>query len=345
MTEKKTASVDYKQAGVDIAAGEQAVKNIKGRVRSTYNENVLSELGSFGGLYRMDKEAWDKPILVSSTDGVGTKLMVAIRAGIYDSVGQDLVNHCVNDILVQGAIPQFFLDYIGVGKLSVDVITSIVDGFVKACKENNCVLIGGEMAEMPGLYKEGDFDLAGTIIGLVEEDYLLPRVSMQEGDVLLALPSSGLHTNGYSLARKVLFEVMNLDVDSLLPGTDKTVGEALLAVHKSYLHELMPYLKDPGLRALAHITGGGIAGNLSRVIPDHLQAQIKLDHDHIPPLFKVIQEGGNVSDEVMKQTFNLGIGMILVLSKDLADKLHNSISARYLGEIISSDAKERVMFR
>ncbi|NLO44601.1 MAG: phosphoribosylformylglycinamidine cyclo-ligase [Candidatus Cloacimonetes bacterium] len=345
MTEKKTASVDYKQAGVDIAAGEQAVKNIKDRVRTTYNKNVLSELGSFGGLYRMDKEAWDKPILVSSTDGVGTKLMVAIMAGKFDSVGQDLVNHCVNDILVQGAIPQFFLDYIGVGKLSVDIITSIIDGFVKACKENNCVLIGGEMAEMPGLYKEGDFDLAGTIIGLVEEDYLLPRASMQEGDVLYALPSSGLHTNGFSLARKVLFDIMKLDVDSMLPGGDKTVGETLLAVHKSYLHELMPYLKDPGLRALAHITGGGIAGNLSRVIPDHLQAQITLDHNQIPQIYKVIQKGGNVSDEVMKQTFNLGVGMILVLSKDLADKLQHDVSARYLGEIILSCEKDRVVFK
>ncbi|MCB5235187.1 MAG: phosphoribosylformylglycinamidine cyclo-ligase [Candidatus Cloacimonetes bacterium] len=337
--------MDYKQAGVDIAAGEQAVKNIKDRVRTTYNKNVLSELGSFGGLYRMDKEAWDKPILVSSTDGVGTKLMVAIMAGKFDSVGQDLVNHCVNDILVQGAIPQFFLDYIGVGKLSVDIITSIIDGFVKACKENNCVLIGGEMAEMPGLYKEGDFDLAGTIIGLVEEDYLLPRASMQEGDVLYALPSSGLHTNGFSLARKVLFDIMKLDVDSMLPGGDKTVGETLLAVHKSYLHELMPYLKDPGLRALAHITGGGIAGNLSRVIPDHLQAQITLDHNQIPQIYKVIQKGGNVSDEVMKQTFNLGVGMILVLSKDLADKLQHDVSARYLGEIILSCEKDRVVFK
>lgn len=345
MTEKKTASVDYKQAGVDIAAGEQAVKNIKDRVRTTYNKNVLSELGSFGGLYRMDKEAWDNPILVSSTDGVGTKLMVAIMAGKFDSVGQDLVNHCVNDILVQGAIPQFFLDYIGVGKLSVDIITSIIDGFVKACKENNCVLIGGEMAEMPGLYKEGDFDLAGTIIGLVEEDYLLPRASMQEGDVLYALPSSGLHTNGFSLARKVLFDIMKLDVDSMLPGGDKTVGETLLAVHKSYLHELMPYLKDPGLRALAHITGGGIAGNLSRVIPDHLQAQITLDHNQIPQIYKVIQKGGNVSDEVMKQTFNLGVGMILVLSKDLADKLQHDVSARYLGEITLSCEKDRVVFK
>lgn len=345
MTIEKTASVDYKQAGVDIEAGEQAVKNIKDRVRSTYNKNVLSELGSFGGLYRMDKDAWDKPILVSSTDGVGTKLMVAIKAGKYDSVGQDLVNHCVNDILVQGAIPQFFLDYIGVGKLSVDVITSIIDGFVKACRENDCVLIGGEMAEMPGLYQDDDFDLAGTIIGLVEEDQLLPRASMQEGDVLLALPSSGLHTNGYSLARKVLFEVMELDVDSILPGGEITVGEALLAVHKSYLHELMPYLNHPGLRALAHITGGGIAGNLSRVIPPHLQAQISLDEDSIPLIFKVIRAGGKVSDEVMKQTFNLGIGMICILSADLAEKLQTELSTLYLGEIVASDAKERVLFR
>ncbi|MDD3104145.1 MAG: phosphoribosylformylglycinamidine cyclo-ligase, partial [Candidatus Cloacimonetes bacterium] len=286
--------VDYKSSGVDIEAGENAVKAIKDKVRSTFNANVLSELGSFGGLYRLDKAAWENPILVSSTDGVGTKLLIAIQAEVYDTVGQDLVNHCVNDILVQGALPQFFLDYIGVGKLKEDIISKIIDGFVKACRENSCALIGGEMAEMPGLYQEQDFDLAGTIIGLVEEAQLLPRNTMQPGDVLIGLPSTGLHTNGYSLARKVLFEKMGLKVDSYVDDLSGSLAEKLLAVHKSYLQILRPHLQDAGLKALAHITGGGIAGNLSRVLPKGLQAGIDLPEDKIPALFHLIQQGGNV---------------------------------------------------
>lgn len=337
-------SIDYKQAGVDIAAGERAVDAIKAKVRSTYGKNVLSELGSFGGLYRVDLEEFRRPILVSSTDGVGTKLLVAIRAGVYDTVGQDLVNHCVNDILVQGAIPQFFLDYIGVGKLEPDTIEKIIDGFVIACRENSCALIGGEMAEMPGLYKEKDFDLAGTIVGMVEADQLLPRAGVSAGDVLLALPSTGLHTNGYSLARKVLFERMGLRVDSYMPELGESLGEALLKVHKSYLNELKPYLTNPKLRALAHITGGGIGGNLARVLPAGVQAEIELKDSEIPPLFQIIQKGGNVQPDVMRQSFNLGIGMIIVCDQSLAAQISSEIGTRYLGRLVKQEDTAKVIF-
>ncbi|MDI3503759.1 MAG: phosphoribosylformylglycinamidine cyclo-ligase [Candidatus Cloacimonadota bacterium] len=337
--------MDYKQAGVDIAAGEQAVKAIKERVRSTYNANVLSELGSFGGLYRIDKTAWTKPVLVSSTDGVGTKLLIAIKAGVYDTVGQDLVNHCVNDILVQGALPQFFLDYIGVGKLMPDMISGIIDGFVKACRENSCALIGGEMAEMPGLYQSGDFDLAGTMVGMVEESQLLPRSNMKPGDVVLALPSSGLHTNGYALARKVLFEVMALELDSYVEELSCTLAEALLAVHKSYLPILQPYLQNPGLKALAHITGGGIAGNLKRVLPRGLKIEIDLPAQDLPAIFQLIQKNGNISSAVMRQTFNLGIGMICILSPELAENIQAKHKARYLGEVQTGSDAAQVEFK
>lgn len=337
--------MDYKQAGVDIAAGEQAVKAIKERVRSTYNANVLSELGSFGGLYRIDKTAWTKPVLVSSTDGVGTKLLIAIKAGVYDTVGQDLVNHCVNDILVQGALPQFFLDYIGVGKLMPDMISGIIDGFVKACRENSCALIGGEMAEMPGLYQSGDFDLAGTMVGMVEESQLLPRSNMKPGDVVLALPSSGLHTNGYALARKVLFEVMALELDSYVEELSCTLAEALLAVHKSYLPILQPYLQNPGLKALAHITGGGIAGNLKRILPRGLKIEIDLPAQDLPAIFQLIQKNGNISSAVMRQTFNLGIGMICILSPELAENIQAKHKARYLGEVQTGNDAAQVEFK
>jgi phosphoribosylformylglycinamidine cyclo-ligase len=336
--------MDYKQAGVDIAAGEAAVKAIKAKVRTTFNSNVLSELGSFGGLYKLDNAAWKTPILVSSTDGVGTKLMIAIAAGIYDTVGQDLVNHCTNDILAQGAIPQFFLDYIGVGKLDPQVIEQIIDGFVVACRANRCALIGGEMAEMPGLYSERDFDLAGTIVGLVEADQILPR-NICPGDILIGLSSSGLHTNGYSLARKVLFERMKLRYDSYIDELGETLQAALLRVHNSYLDVLIPWLEHPGLHGLAHITGGGIAGNLARILPRDLQAIVNMPEEHIPPLFQLIGAGGKVERDVMRQTFNLGIGMICVINPELADQFVKNINGRVIGEIVVGQHEQpRVIF-
>lgn len=331
--DKLRETMDYKGAGVDIAAGEAAVKAIKNKVRSTYNKNVLSELGSFGGLYQIEKEKWDKPVLVSSTDGVGTKLRVAIMAKEYGTIGQDLVNHCVNDILVQGAYPQFFLDYIGVGKLDPQMVEHLIDGLIVACRENNCALIGGEMAEMPGIYQDNDFDLAGTIVGMVEKDNLLPRASLGEGDVLIGLPSSGLHTNGYSLARKIVFERQRLNLDSYVVECGKTVRELLLSVHVSYLSLLRDSLSDPGLHGLAHITGGGIGGNLSRILPTQIGARIHWEESRIPPLFGWLQKCGNVSTVVMRQSFNLGIGMICVVDKGAADKYLLLPGAEYLGEL------------
>jgi phosphoribosylformylglycinamidine cyclo-ligase len=337
--------ISYSESGVNIAAGERAVKAIKDKVRSTYNANVLSDLGSFGGLYRIDKHKWQDPILVSSTDGVGTKLRVAIMAKRFDTIGQDLVNHCVNDILVQGAIPQFFLDYIGVGMLDPDMIEQIIDGLITACRENNCALIGGEMAEMPGIYSVEDFDLAGTIVGMVEHDALLPRNNIGSGDQLVALPSTGLHTNGYSLARKVVFDLQKLSIDSYVSDCNATVADLLLAVHKSYLDVLKPHLNNNGLHGLAHITGGGIGGNLSRILPDGLGALINLNNNDIPPLFHWIQGAGKICDNEMRKAFNMGVGMISVVSADYCDTFANLTGGKLIGEIRSiENQKQRVDF-
>lgn len=344
--DKLKSGLDYKNSGVDIAAGEAAVKAIKNKVRSTYNSNVLSDLGSFGGLYRVDKEAWDKPVLVSSTDGVGTKLRVAIMAKEYSTIGQDLVNHCVNDILVQGAIPQFFLDYIGVGKLQPQMIEQLIDGLILACRENSCALIGGEMAEMPGIYQSDDFDLAGTIVGMVEADALLPRSGIKAGDQLIALPSSGLHTNGYSLARRIVFEHLGLSLDSYIQECSASVGEMLLKIHRSYLPVLKSSLNDPALHGLAHITGGGIAGNLQRILPAELGAVINLPAEKIPPLFSWLQNSGKISTEVMRQAFNLGVGMICVVDSGKTDYFIGMDGAWSLGELVpSAQIKSKIVFR
>ncbi|MDD2331629.1 MAG: phosphoribosylformylglycinamidine cyclo-ligase [Candidatus Cloacimonetes bacterium] len=325
--------MDYKSAGVDIKAGEQAVLSIKAKAKSTYNKNVLSELGSFGGLYELDRAAWQNPVLVSSTDGVGTKLRVAIMAGCYGSLGQDLVNHCVNDILAQGAIPQFFLDYIGCAKLNPEQISQIIDGMAKACRENECALIGGEMAEMPGIYQDGDFDLVGTIVGMVEKTQILPRNNLGAEDVLIAMPSTGLHTNGYSLARKVVFEKLGLDTDSYVPECQATVAELLLRIHRSYLNTFKPYLSHPGLHGLAHITGGGIEGNLKRIIPAGLVAVVQSSKIPRMDLFAWLREAGNLDEATMRSAFNLGIGMIAVVNQELASQICELEESIVLGRI------------
>ncbi len=335
--------VNYKSSGVNIEAGENAVKAIKQMVRTTYNKNVLSELGSFGGLYQLDLSEWQKPVLVSSTDGVGTKLRLAIKAGRFDTVGQDLVNHCVNDILVQGAIPQFFLDYIGVGELNSEQIEQIISGFVKACKENGCALIGGEMAEMPGFYAKGDFDLAGTIIGLVEKDKLITGKAIQDGDILIGLPSYGLHTNGYSLARKIL-EKSKLSVDSYIGELDCTVAEAFLSVHKSYLHEIKPLLDKKSINGMAHITGGGIPGNLARIIPEGLCAVVNEGSWEIPLIFQWLQTLGKVEISEMRKVFNMGIGMIISVSALQAQLVLRSVNGFHIGRIEKSKG-EKVVFK
>ena len=333
-------TLDYKSSGVDVHAGEEAVRRIKGMVRRTYNANVLSELGSFGGLFRLDPGAYDDPVLVSSTDGVGTKILVAIKAGRFDTVGQDLVNHCVNDILVQGAKPLFFLDYIGLSGMNVEMVESVISGLVRACSENGCVLIGGEMAEMPGIYHDGDFDLAGTIVGIVEKAALLPR-GIAPDDVIIGIPSSGLQTNGYSLARKIVFDHLGLSVDSYVPELGMSVADALLTVHRSYLPVLEPYLKAEGLHGLAHITGGGIYGNLKRIIPADLFAEVHLLEERILPVFRWLESAGGIKREDMLEAFNMGIGMIAIVRDSLSDSIIAACDGFILGRIRRNDGSKK----
>ena len=319
--------VSYAASGVDINRQDEALRRIKPLVKATRTEGVRSDIGLFGGLFSAQfPEA--KPVLVASMDGVGTKMKVARLAGTWNTVGADLVNHCINDILVQGARPLFFLDYIAAQRLEPEVIEQIVKGMAEACQAAGCALIGGELAEMPGVYAEGEVDVAGTITGVVDEADLLPRLpEMAEGDVLIALPSSGLHTNGYSLARKVCFEVCGLKVTDELPGTGRTVAEALLAVHRSYLAQLMPLVKDHRLAAMAHITGGGLTDNIPRVLPGHLDAEIRTDSWQIPALFTFLMEKGQMSIEDARQALNLGVGMVVVAKPDQAGEVLRHLQA------------------
>ncbi|HYN04109.1 MAG TPA: phosphoribosylformylglycinamidine cyclo-ligase [Vicinamibacteria bacterium] len=319
--------MDYREAGVDISAADAAKARIKGLAKATFNASVLTEIGSFGGMFRPDLSRYREPVLVASTDGVGTKIKVAILAGVHDTVGYDLVAHCVDDILVQGAAPLFFLDYVALGKMDPVKVEQIVSGFSRACSEFGCPLIGGETAEMPGTYAEDDYDLAGFIVGVVEKEKALPR-GVREGDVLLGLPSAGLHTNGYSLARKVLLEALGHRVHTHLPELGTTVGKALLAPHRSYLAALEPLLERDKVRALAHITGGGFPGNIPRVMPEGLGARLRRGSWEVPPLFRLIQKGGGVSDEEMERTFNMGVGMIVVVSPSDLHEVEHSLERR-----------------
>ena len=319
--------MDYREAGVDITAADAAKARIKTLARATFNPGVLSEIGSFGGLFRPDLSRYREPVLVASTDGVGTKIKVALAAGVHDTVGYDLVAHCVDDILVQGAVPLFFLDYIALGRMDPRRVEQIVSGFARACTEFGCPLIGGETAEMPGTYDEDDYDLAGFIVGVVEKDKALPR-GVAEGDVLLALPSLGLHTNGYSLARKVLFDLMGYGVDTKLPELGATVGEALLAPHRSYLSALEPLLERDKVKALVHITGGGFPGNIPRVLPPGLGAKVRRGSWEVPPLFRLIARGGKIAEDEMFRTFNMGVGMIVVVSPTLLHEVEHSLERR-----------------
>jgi len=305
--------MDYREAGVDISAADAAKARIKGLAKATFNASVLTEIGSFGGMFRPDFSRYREPVLVASTDGVGTKIKVAILAGVHDTVGYDLVAHCVDDILVQGATPLFFLDYVALGKMNPAKVEQIVSGFSRACAELGCPLIGGETAEMPGTYAEDDYDLAGFIVGVVDREKALPR-GVREGDVVLGLPSAGLHTNGYSLARKVLLETLGHRVDTHLPELGTTVGRALLAPHRSYLAALEPLLERDKVRALAHITGGGFPGNVPRALPEGLGAQLRRGAWEVPPLFRLIQKGGGVADVYMERTFKLGVVLVVLVA-------------------------------
>lgn len=319
--------MDYREAGVDISAADAAKARIKDLARGTFNASVLSEIGSFGGMYRPDFARYREPVLVSSTDGVGTKIKVAIAAGVHDTVGYDLVAHCVNDILVQGASPLFFLDYVAVGKMDPDLVEALVRGVARGCSELGCPLVGGETAELPGLYAPGDYDLAGFIVGVVDKAKALPQ-GVREGDVLLGLPSAGLHTNGYTLARKVLFEALGLGVETRLTELGTSVGEALLAPHRSYLGALEPLVERSKIRALAHLTGGGFQGNIPRVLPEGLGARVRRGSWEVPALFRLIQRGGEVGDDEMYRTFNMGIGMVVVVSPEDHHEVEHSLERR-----------------
>ncbi len=309
----------YREAGVDIEAGEEMIRRIKPLVRDTFGPEVLADIGAFGAFYQPDFSSYEQPVLVSSVDGVGTKLKVAFRMNRHDTVGQDLVNHCVNDIAVCGAQPLFFLDYFSTGRLRPDVAAEVVRGFAVACKENGCALIGGETAEMPDLYAEGEYDLAGTIVGLVDKRHILDGSRVQAGDVLLGFPSTGLHTNGYSLARKVLFEHFDVhDRPEMLAG--ESVGEALLRVHRSYLRPIRALVQQDLAHALVHVTGGGIPGNTARVMPEGLGFEVEYGAWPRPPLFSLIQDLGEVPEDDMRRTFNLGIGLIALVPGNVIDE-------------------------
>ncbi len=326
MSDKK--QITYKDSGVDIKAGEEMVESIKGVVKDTHGPEVLSNIGGFGGFFRPDLGSYKKPVFVSSVDGVGTKLIVAFKAGKYDTVGQDLVNHCVNDIAVCGAKPLFFLDYFSTGKLEQHVGVDVIKGFAKACKENGVALIGGETAEMPDIYDTGEFDLAGTIVGIVDEDEVINGDGIEKGNVLLGFKSTGLHTNGYSLARKVLFS--KYKVENYVEELGSTVGDELLKVHKSYLSLITGLKELDGVNGFSHITGGGIVGNTKRILPEGLKLDINWDSWERPPVYKLIQEIGNVPEDDMQATFNLGIGLIAVVSEDQVDAV--KAKAGELGE-------------
>jgi phosphoribosylformylglycinamidine cyclo-ligase len=312
-------AITYKSAGVDIQAGDEAVKRIKNIVRSTFNSGVLSDIGHFGAFYELNFKEYQSPVLVSSTDGVGTKLKVAFLMGVYNTVGEDLVNHCVNDILVCGAKPLYFLDYFATGKLDVNIFEKVIEGLARGCKNSNCALIGGETAEMPGFYSENEFDIAGMIVGIVEKSRIIDGKSIKKGDILIGLPSSGLHTNGYSLARKVLFP--KYKINTYIDELGKTIGEALLAVHRCYLKQISSVWDKINVKGLSHVTGGGLVGNTMRIIPDGLSLKINWNSWEISPIFKLIQKIGDVPDEDMKRTMNLGVGIVAIVEPNDVNKL------------------------
>jgi phosphoribosylformylglycinamidine cyclo-ligase len=314
-------STDYREAGVDIDAGNETVRRIRSLARSTFTPGVLSDIGSFGGLFHLNPALYRDPVLVSSADGVGTKLKVAFMAGRHDTVGADLVNHCVNDILVQGAVPLFFLDYLATGRLSPDVAEQVIVGVARGCRENGCALIGGETAEMPGFYGDGEYDIAGFIVGVVERARIIDGRGIAPGDALVGLRSAGLHTNGYSLARRVFFDVMGLKPDTFVPALGTTVADALLAPHRSYARAVRP-LCDAGLvKGMAHITGGGITENLPRVMPSGCACEVDRSMWLGPPIFDVLRDRGGIAIDEMFRAFNMGIGLIIVCATGDVDRL------------------------
>ena len=341
---KKKVSISYADAGVDITSGDRAKQRIKMLARKTFNKNVLSEIGGFGGLFALDLAKFPDPVLVSSADGVGTKLKVAFELGIHHTVGADLVNHCVNDIAVQGATPLFFLDYLATGALEGNVVETVVQGISEACRANGCALIGGETAQMPGFYNAGEYDLAGFIVGAANRNQILTGSSIQVGDVLLGLPSNGLHTNGYSLARKLLFDVAKYTPDQYINELKDKTGAALMRTHRSYLGVIRKLTGGDVVSGMAHITGGGMTENLPRILPKGMGAQIDLASWQTPPLFEHLQKLGNVEQDEMLRTFNMGIGLIAVIPAEKIKKakaILNRANERHciIGRISRGDRK------
>jgi phosphoribosylformylglycinamidine cyclo-ligase len=323
-----TKPITYSDAGVSIEAANATVDRIKEMARATFNARTLSEIGSFGGMFDAAFPLMRAPVLVASADGVGTKLKVAFETNTHDTVGRDLVNHCVNDILVQGARPLFFLDYVATGALSPAVIAQVVEGMARGCRENNCVLLGGETAEMPGFYAAGEYDVAGFIVGIVDRERVIDGKSIAAGDVLLALPSVGLHTNGYSLARKLFFEVAGYDASTRLEELGMTVGQALLQPHLSYLPALEGLLDTGALKGLAHITGGGLIDNVPRILPEGAAVEIRRGAWPQLPVFTLLQRLGNVSETEMHRTFNMGVGMVIICDGADAQTIRTHVEAR-----------------
>src|SRR5262245_28484893 len=335
--------MDYKAAGVDIDAGNETVRRIRGLARSTFTSGVLSDIGSFGGLFQLESRRFREPVLVASADGVGTKLKVAFMTGQHGIVGTDLVNHCVNDVLVQGAEPLFFLHYLATGRLSLWIAECVIGGIASACRDNNCALLGGETAEMPGFYAEGEYDLAGFIVGVVDRERLINGRHVLVGDVLVGVPSSGLHTNGFSLARSIVFDRLGLTVDTRVPELGRTVGEALMEPHRSYLRFVRPLLDGGRIKGMAHITGGGITENLPRVLPHGTSAVVDASAWEIPSIFKWLQRNGQVPIDEMMRTFNMGVGLVIVTAREKAEALLEELAARggrdarVIGEIVPGE--------
>ena len=338
------SAITYADAGVDIDRANRTKKRIKYLAHKTFTRGVLSEIGGFGGLFAIDKQKWVDPILVSSVDGVGTKLKIAFEMDVHHTIGADLVNHCVNDIAVQGATPLFFMDYLATGKLEPEIAEKVVEGLAEACKHNGCALIGGETAEMPGFYADGEYDLAGFIVGAVERERIITGKTVEVGDVILGLASNGLHTNGYSLARKLLFEVGKYTLDSYVNELKGKVGNELLRSHKSYWPAIKRLVDGECVSAMAHITGGGITENLPRVLPRGVAAVIEMGSWQVPPIFEHLQQLGNVPQEEMLRTFNMGLGMLLVVPSKKFKKAQTVLEragekAFTVGRIVKGDRK------
>jgi phosphoribosylformylglycinamidine cyclo-ligase len=340
MTKKKKA---YARAGVDVDLGNKLKRGIQSLVRQTHGPQVLGKIGGFGGLFRANFPGIREPVLVASIDGVGTKLRVAFALNKHDTVGADLVNHCVNDIAVLGARPLFFLDYIGCGKLEPPVFQQLLRGVSRACRSAGCALLGGETAQMPGIYRKSEYDLAGCIIGVVDRGNIIDGRKIRPGDIILALESSGLHTNGYSLAREILFRKMRLKVTSRLPGLAKTVGQELMRVHKNY-QPLLARIPSGMIKGLAHITGGGLIDNLPRTLPANCDAVIETKSWRTPPIFQVLEQNGNINPQEMYQVFNMGIGMVAVVSERDAQRVMPMLKAKRIGQIARGSGRVRLKF-